>query len=329
MANQKMKYTRHPLSIVWGDMPGPEYKKLKADIKKNGVLFPITVIEEEQPTGKETLVLDGWHRYRACCELGIDCPEDGWSAEDSSPASLVLSANLHRRNLTPSQRAAAVVACRKWKKPGRPQTAPADPPSTEASPPEETSASIAEMAKEAQVSQRTISDAKAAQEAGMGQEVLSGQRSASEAAASTPARKKAKKKKAAKKRAAIGASGAVNIEKSLEKALKERNNYKEKLDFMEKEGSPVSATRQKTFDTQRALIKSLKADLAAAKKKYNAAEAENKDLRKAAKSGAQLQKKINSYYAQISNLKRKVEDLKIENRNIKKQLAKGEDDIPF
>ena len=326
MANQKMKYARHPLSLVWGNMPGPEFLKLKKDIKKNGVLFPITVIEEEQPAGKETLVLDGWHRYRACCELGIDCPEDGWSPEDSSPASLVLSANLHRRNLTPSQRAAAVVACRKWKKPGRPVQTPPSPGTQE---PPESGASIAEMASEAQVSKRTISDAKAAQEAGMGQEVLSGQRSASEAAASTPGRKKAKKKKAAKKRAAIGASGAVNIEKSLEKALKERNDYKEKLDFMEKEGSPVSATRQKTFDTQRTLIKSLKADLATVKKKYNAAEAENKDLRKAVKSGAQLQKKINSGHAQISNLKREVADMKTENRSLKKQLAQGEDEPPF
>ena len=45
-----------------------EYEALKADIAKRGVLIPIEVDEE---TGE---ILDGFHRLRACQELGIDPP---------------------------------------------------------------------------------------------------------------------------------------------------------------------------------------------------------------------------------------------------------------
>lgn len=45
-----------------------EYEALKADIAKRGVLIPIEVDEE---TGE---ILDGFHRLRACQELGIEAP---------------------------------------------------------------------------------------------------------------------------------------------------------------------------------------------------------------------------------------------------------------
>jgi transcriptional regulator with XRE-family HTH domain len=47
---------------------------------------------------------DGRNRYRACQELGIDPRFRDWSGE-GSPVDFVLSENLHRRHLTPGQKA--------------------------------------------------------------------------------------------------------------------------------------------------------------------------------------------------------------------------------
>jgi hypothetical protein len=77
--------------------------ELAADIKdpKNGQLEDIQTYE-----GK---ILDGRRRYLACRKAGVNPrlrPVDG---ECRDPVARVLSLNLHRRHLTPSQRAAAAV----------------------------------------------------------------------------------------------------------------------------------------------------------------------------------------------------------------------------
>ena len=63
--------------------------------------------------------LDGHHRARACAELGKDpfLKEYG----GNYPAGYVLSSNLHRRHLSASQRAGAIVACNEWRGEGRVQ----------------------------------------------------------------------------------------------------------------------------------------------------------------------------------------------------------------
>ncbi len=103
---------RHPLSAAWTDMPEKERAALREDIRKRGVLEPITLLD-----GK---VLDGWHRYTAAKEIdpGFEVPTV--ELADRDPADYVISRNLHRRHLTAAQRAVCVLQVRGWKGDGRP-----------------------------------------------------------------------------------------------------------------------------------------------------------------------------------------------------------------
>jgi hypothetical protein len=149
-----MQYTQHPLSAAFPAMLPAEFDALRDNIKKQGQRHPIITIGDQ--------VLDGWHRLRACLDLGIDpyCKEYG----GQDPAGYVLSSNLHRRHLSASQRAGAIVACNEWRNEGRAQLRNvAELPQT-----------AAQMAGTAQVSTRTIESAKVAQLAGLGEAVRDG-----------------------------------------------------------------------------------------------------------------------------------------------------------
>ncbi|MCK9380837.1 MAG: ParB/RepB/Spo0J family partition protein [Sulfuritalea sp.] len=76
-------------------MTDAEFASLKADVAANGLNQPI-VIHSGQ-------ILDGGNRYRACVEIGIEPATVEYSGTD--PMAFVLSANMHRRHLTESQRA--------------------------------------------------------------------------------------------------------------------------------------------------------------------------------------------------------------------------------
>lgn len=72
-----------------------EYAALRDDIARRGVLVPIEVDEHGR-------ILDGWHRRRACDELGIDPPtvvRPGLSDAEKREHAIVL--NLVRRQLGP------------------------------------------------------------------------------------------------------------------------------------------------------------------------------------------------------------------------------------
>jgi hypothetical protein len=157
-----MTYQQHPLSAAFPAMSDEDFAVLKEDIKAHGQREPIIV--------HEGMVLDGWHRFRACTELGIEPLKFTFSTADD-PVSFVLSHNLHRRHLTPSQRAAAVVACSTWAPVGKVK-------------PEMVSGlrRDADMAKMAGTSDRTIRDAKVAHKAGLGEMVKAGALTANEAA---------------------------------------------------------------------------------------------------------------------------------------------------
>lgn len=161
--------TQHPLSAAFPAMSPLDLAALTDDVAQHGLRQPIIIYEGQ--------VLDGWHRYSACVAAGVahravELPDD----ED--PVAYVLSLNLSRRHLSASQRAAAVVACAEWKPVGNPTLKP-----NAATLPLST---VAEMAASADVSPRTIRDAKAAQRAGRGQEVRDGRLSASAAAGRAP-----------------------------------------------------------------------------------------------------------------------------------------------
>jgi len=94
----------HPLCTLFPQLTGAEFDALKTDIATNGQREPITV--------HEGLVLDGGNRYRACIEAGIEPVLREFAGAD--PVAFVLSANLHRRHLTPGQQAAIVASAQDW-----------------------------------------------------------------------------------------------------------------------------------------------------------------------------------------------------------------------
>lgn len=162
------KYQQHELSAAFPGMTTSELAALTADIAEEGQREPITLFQ-----GK---ILDGFHRYCACNNCGR-VPKFVELPAGVDPVAFVKSRNLHRRHLSGSQRAAAVVACNEWARPGANQH-------TGASAPGAAPATVKAMAKEAEVSPRTIQHAKAAHVSGKGGAVRDGEISAKDAAES-------------------------------------------------------------------------------------------------------------------------------------------------
>lgn len=159
-----MELMQHPLSAAFPAMSAEDFQALKDDIENNGQREPVMVFEG--------MVLDGWHRYTACEQLGLPV-EKFTFPEGGDPVAFVLSHNLHRRHLSASQRAAAVVACTAWTPAGRPKN------NIE---PSSTFSKNQDLAKQAGTTVRTISDAKTAHKAGLTDAVKSGALTVKEAA---------------------------------------------------------------------------------------------------------------------------------------------------
>jgi hypothetical protein len=96
----------HPLCTLFPRMSGYEFDCLKLDIQENGQREPIIT--------HEGMILDGGNRYAACVELGIEPSLMKFGGDNL--ATYVLSANLHRRHLTPGQQAAIVACVQDWSK---------------------------------------------------------------------------------------------------------------------------------------------------------------------------------------------------------------------
>lgn len=90
----------HEVAHIFPEMDSASFGTLKADIKANGQREPIWIYE-----GK---IVDGRHRYRACCELGVQPQVRTWDG-DGSLVEFVVSLNLHRRHLNSSQLAMVAV----------------------------------------------------------------------------------------------------------------------------------------------------------------------------------------------------------------------------
>jgi hypothetical protein len=140
-----MQYSQHPLSAAFPAMHADEFQSLKDSIENIGVQNPITLFEG--------MVIDGWHRYSAATELGMDCPRkelDAWI----DPVAFVRAQNKDRRHLPLSAWALIEVSLREWKPSHRPDKGELSSP---------LQASNQEMADAVGVTKRTIQQAKAVQ----------------------------------------------------------------------------------------------------------------------------------------------------------------------
>ena len=140
-----MAYQQHPLSAAFPAMSTEDFQGLKDSIENIGVQNPITIFE-----GK---VVDGWNRYKAANELGMDCPSkelDAWI----DPVAFVRAQNKDRRHLPLSAWALIEVSLREWKPSHRPDKGELSSP---------LQASNQEMADAVGVTKRTIQQAKAVQ----------------------------------------------------------------------------------------------------------------------------------------------------------------------
>lgn len=88
----------HPDAAIFPDMKDDEFSRLADDIAAHGLQDPITLLD-----GK---ILDGRHRQRACEERQVEPKYVDWDpACGITPLEWVISKNLHRRQLSVSQRA--------------------------------------------------------------------------------------------------------------------------------------------------------------------------------------------------------------------------------
>jgi len=104
MGQAGMTYELHELCVLFPRITGAEFEALKDDIRANGLREPITL--------HNGMVLDGGNRYRACLETGVEPVFVEHEGDDL--VSFVLSANLHRRHLSPGQHAAIVASVTNW-----------------------------------------------------------------------------------------------------------------------------------------------------------------------------------------------------------------------
>lgn len=85
----------HKFADIFPMTEGESFENLKKDIQEQGLQQTIVLFE-----GK---ILDGRNRFKACKDLGIEPRFEEYKGD--KPLEFVISGNLHRRHLTPSQRA--------------------------------------------------------------------------------------------------------------------------------------------------------------------------------------------------------------------------------
>ena len=144
-----MKFTQHPLSAAFPAMVADDFQALKDSIENIGVQNPITLFEG--------MVIDGWHRYTAATELGMDCPTV--ELGDVDPRDFAWGQNGPRRHMTSAQLASATAAVYAWYPVVGANQHTKSAPALSAAPQKTT----AEMAAIAGVSERSIRQAKAVQ----------------------------------------------------------------------------------------------------------------------------------------------------------------------
>lgn len=94
----KDELIRSKTNSCFPEVTGDQYERLKDDIRRNGQLNPILVHGSE--------VVDGWTRYRVCCELGLEILVLEVSHQDGIQATL--SSQFNRGSFSKLQKAAII-----------------------------------------------------------------------------------------------------------------------------------------------------------------------------------------------------------------------------
>jgi hypothetical protein len=130
----------HPLAELFPMMEDAELADMVSDVKKNGLRQHVVTLDG--------MILDGRNRHRACELARINPTFTPYKGDN--PLAFVLSNNLHRRHLTPSQR--AIVAAKLANLKDGQKTSSANLPSTAVTQPD--------AAKQLNVSTRAVTAAR-------------------------------------------------------------------------------------------------------------------------------------------------------------------------
>lgn len=145
----RQEYEFHPYASVVPMLGQAELNALAADIQGNGLRHKIVLLD-----GK---ILDGRNRYRACALVGVK-PEFEEFNGNGDPIAFIVSENLCRRHLTQSQKALAVAKIADLPR-GNPSLKSSKTP-TNSNSAQMRNKTVAEVAKEVEVSPRTVEQAK-------------------------------------------------------------------------------------------------------------------------------------------------------------------------
>jgi hypothetical protein len=137
----------NPITDCYPLMSGDEYKELVEDIKRNGLLYPVTTYNGE--------LLDGRNRTAACRDAGIELRTEEYTGDD--PIGFIVSTN-KRRNLDASQRGMVAAKIANIKNGGDRRSEQSANLQTE-------NISVCNAAKVMNVSERTVHSARAILEA--------------------------------------------------------------------------------------------------------------------------------------------------------------------
>lgn len=96
----------HPYADLFPMMSAAELEALTEDIAANGLRQPVVRYQG--------LILDGRNRLLACEKAEVEPAFTDHKGDDESALALVISLNVHRRDMTPAQR--AMVAAKAWEK---------------------------------------------------------------------------------------------------------------------------------------------------------------------------------------------------------------------
>ena len=162
---------------MWGEMDPERFQDMVASVEQIGFSDPVIYLYED-------MILDGAHRYEVAKTLAR-VRELTFRTLEGDPIAFVIARNGARRHLTPVQMAARIVACREWAETGRPRKPEPGATSSEGNPESGGSTgptTVAAIAAQAGVSERTVRQIKAAEKAELGEAIRSGQLSPKSAA---------------------------------------------------------------------------------------------------------------------------------------------------